>query len=275
MSVKPEEPKPPKGDARGMTKADLRRLRSTTHYRLRTVGKDLARRAGYDLHEWGSTGRSAALVLDMIKASGWEPASVIDIGVAYGTHDLYSAFPHARYLLVEPVNEWLPEMQRATRELEATIVEAAATDFDGEVEINIYNDPAATSVLNDRARRGEPAEKRVVRAAKLDSLVMDWIPVVPLLVKIDVQGFEGRVLAGAAGVLSIADLLLIETSLRPNYTGGTDMYTLVKVLGELGFRPFDLFDGCVKDGALLQVDLAFVRKTSDLWHRLGLAEGGN
>ena len=129
--------------------------------------------------------------------------------------------------------------------------------------------------MNDRARRGEPAEKRVVRAAKLDSLVMDWIPVVPLLVKIDVQGFEGRVLAGAAGVLSIADLLLIETSLRPNYTGGTDMYTLVKVLGELGFRPFDLFDGCVKDGALLQVDLAFVRKTSDLWHRLGLAEGGN
>ena len=62
-----------------------------------------------------------------------------------------------------------------------------------------------------------------------------------------------------------------ETSLRPNYTGGTDMYTLVKMLGEFNFRPFDLFDGCVKDRVLLQVDLAFVRENSDLWHRLGLA----
>ena len=192
--------------------ADLRRLQSTATDYFRTFGKKLAHKAGYDLHEWGSTGRSAALVLDVIKACGWEPTSVIDIGVAYGTRDLYSAFPNARYLLIEPIREWYPQMQRATQRLEKTIVEAAATDFDGEIEINIYNDPAATSALVDHARQHESVEKRTVRAARLDSIVVNWTPTVPLLVTIDVQGFEGSVLTGATGVLPMADLLLIETS---------------------------------------------------------------
>lgn len=161
-------------------KSSFQRVRSTTIDNLRTLCKDLARRSGYDLHEWGSTGRSSALVLDIIKSSGWQPASIIDVGVAYGTRELYRAFPECRYLLVEPVREWLPQMQRITRGLDANIVIAAASDFDGQIELNIYSDPAATSVLTDRARQREPATKRVVQARKLDSIVQDWYPTSPI-----------------------------------------------------------------------------------------------
>jgi FkbM family methyltransferase len=246
----------------------LNRVRSTLKESLRTVSKAAANRLGYDVHELGSTGRSARLVLDSIKARGWLPSSVIDVGVAYGTHDLYQAFPSANYLLVEPVSEWLPQIRRLTRAMDVTIVEAAASDVDGELEVNVYRDPSATSPLEDVARSDEALEARTVRAARLDTLCRDWRPSDPLLIKIDVQGFEGRVLAGAEEVLGRTDALLVESSLHINHVGGSDLYSLVSWLGERGFRPFDVYDGCVKDGVLLQVDVAFARRGSELWDHL-------
>ncbi|MHB1345467.1 MAG: hypothetical protein ACYCX3_14095 [Thermoleophilia bacterium] len=40
-----------------------------------------------------------------LAAVGLEPATVIDVGAADGTHELYSAFPSAKRLLVEPLAE--------------------------------------------------------------------------------------------------------------------------------------------------------------------------
>ena len=42
--------------------------------------------------------------LQHISSLGFKPATVIDVGVAYGTHELYKGFPKARHLLIEPLS---------------------------------------------------------------------------------------------------------------------------------------------------------------------------
>src|SRR5450755_65676 len=49
-----------------------------------------------------------------LKTLGFTPKSVIDIGVAWGTPDLYEAFPASKFYLIEPLKEFEPELKRLT-----------------------------------------------------------------------------------------------------------------------------------------------------------------
>ncbi len=50
--------------------------------------------------------RSLAEVLAHARARGLRPGTLIDVGVAHGTPELYAAFPDARLLLVEPLADY-------------------------------------------------------------------------------------------------------------------------------------------------------------------------
>src|SRR5579862_6529639 len=45
----------------------------------------------------------------------FSPATVFDIGVGFGTYELYRAYPHAFYYLVDPTPESVPHMRRIGR----------------------------------------------------------------------------------------------------------------------------------------------------------------
>ncbi len=47
-------------------------------------------------------------VLENAKAAGFRPASIIDVGFAFGTNDLHNAFEDVRRLIIEPVAETEP-----------------------------------------------------------------------------------------------------------------------------------------------------------------------
>src|SRR5262245_52875429 len=47
-----------------------------------------------------------AEALRHLKERGFTPRTVIDVGVARGTDDLYEAFPDAKHLLIEPLGEF-------------------------------------------------------------------------------------------------------------------------------------------------------------------------
>ena len=49
--------------------------------------------------------RTAEEVLAHVAATGLRPGTIVDVGVAYGTPELYAAFPDARLLLVETLRE--------------------------------------------------------------------------------------------------------------------------------------------------------------------------
>ena len=89
---------------------------------------------------------------------GFRPNMVFDIGVAYGTFELYDAFPKAFYHLIDPTSELLHHMRLLERQLNCRIHQVALGDRDGEVDIEIRpghpgRDPARG---HDRARGAAP-----------------------------------------------------------------------------------------------------------------------
>jgi len=105
-------------------------------------------------------------------------------------------------------------------------------------------------------------ERIHVSASTLDKLCAlhhfdDYID----LLKIDVQGAEHLVIAGALGTLRRTRLIWMELSLQPMYEGCETIESMIKLCKRHGFILRSLENCfCGSDGELLQVDALFARK---------------
>jgi FkbM family methyltransferase len=80
------------------------------------------------------------------------------------------------------------------------------------------------------------------------------------VLKIDVQGAEYAVLAGARGLLEkrAVDLIYLEMIMAPSYVGQRKYHFYLTLLDGLGYELFDLFNLGRRDGRLIQSDGIFV-----------------
>ena len=58
--------------------------------------------------------RESGWRVEHLRRAGIAPATVIDVGAANGTRALYEAYPDARLVLIEPLVEHEPDLQRLT-----------------------------------------------------------------------------------------------------------------------------------------------------------------
>ncbi len=96
----------------------------------------------------------------------------------------------------------------------------------------------------------------------LDEIAADYIAAATAsFLKIDVQGFEDRVIEGAVGVLPKIKGLQVEMSLVPLYQGEASFEPLLARIKSLGFELWWLRPGFTdrKTGRALQVDAIFFR----------------
>jgi hypothetical protein len=84
----------------------------------------------------------------------------------------------------------------------------------------------------------------------------------PLLLKVDVQGYELPVLEGGQSILSRADAVIIETSYYPLYKDQPLFEEIYEYLVSRGFRYVGNIDQLESpnDNSVLQADAVFVRK---------------
>jgi len=89
---------------------------------------------------------------------------------------------------------------------------------------------------------------------------------VPLLLKLDVQGFELEVLAGGRRTLRLSEVVIMEVSLLPCNDGGPLFADVIAFMKEEGFVVFDFCGQHRREGdkVLVQTDVAFVRNDSRL-----------
>ena len=243
--------------------------------------KRAARRAllarGIEVSRRGGARRTMAAVLDNMKRLGLEPGTVIDVGVGYGTPELWEAFPRARLLLVEPIPDRFggAAARVAAERPGAELVAAAAGAEAGRATIAVHRAPEMSSLLGawtgDRA--GEPREVPVVR---LDDAVRERGLPPPYVLKVDVEGAELSVLDGADGVLDDTEVVLLEVRLFELLPGAAQLHDVVPYMKERGFVAYDVFGGAIRlsDGALAVTNLAFVREEGRFRadHALGTPE---
>jgi FkbM family methyltransferase len=149
-----------------------------------------------------------------------------------------------------------------------TVAQRMALGADtGEAEINIAANSFSSSLLPmldshlSAAPHSAYFQKEKVPLRRLDDVLATTFPNRKIFLKLDVQGYESQVLAGASQLLSQTAALQLEMSLLPLYEGEVLMPEMTAEMFARDFHLWDL-DPSFRDqttGRLLQVDAIFVR----------------
>lgn len=201
--------------------------------------------------------------LALLRGRGFRPATVIDVGAQTGTPPLYEVFPDAHHVLIEPVAENEPALQRLCAELRSAEYRIAAVARQGgTIRLAVSDDRLYSSVVA-ADHRVEPDHAlrslRDVPAVSLDGLCAERGYAQPLLVKIDVDGLELEVLAGAATLMEPASVFVIEATVA-----GEDarLARIIDAMAPYGFQVWDIVDPLYRPGdeRMWQVDLVMVHR---------------
>jgi FkbM family methyltransferase len=199
-----------------------------------------------------------------LRKPGLSPRTVIDVGAEHGTGALYMAFPRAYYVLIEPLSECAPSLERWLQRIRGEYLQLGVAD--SEESLTFYADLdhhwAGSFVAPRAAANGSRVEKRDVEVTTLDCLRRTHSWEGPFGLKIDTEGFERQVLEGAVDLLGETQFVIVELWIADHGEQTTPFAELVALLDERGFRLSDLLDGAKAspDGDLLYVDALFRRK---------------
>ena len=209
---------------------------------------------------------SMAEVLQHAKQVGFCPGTVIDVGAAFGsfTRECHAVFPDAYYLLIEPLEEYRPLLNRLTRAItKVHYCIAAAADRPGTMELNVHPDLVGSSLYREvESATDVNGIPRTVSLVTLDSMVHERGAIGPYLIKLDVQGAELDVLRGAEQVLADSDFVVLEVSFFKFFHGGPECADIFAYMRGRGFVPYDIVGLQYRplDQALSQADVAFVKE---------------
>ena len=201
------------------------------------------------------------------KRVGLEPRTVIDVGVADGTPELYEAFPESRIVLIEPMAEVEDRLRAiASRYRHVEYVLAAAAAHAGRLKLHVPRDHARASRYWESDFVPDTVVHREVPAVTLDQVRREKGLEGPVLLKVDVQGAELDVLDGAPETLEDAEYVILESSFFRFFRGGPLIGDVVEYMGRRGFVLYDLMGIHQRplDGAISMVDAAFVKASGSL-----------
>jgi FkbM family methyltransferase len=200
-----------------------------------------------------------------LKHLGFHPKHIVDIGAHRGswTRKALVYFPEAHYTLVEPQDHLKVHIQDLrARGSKITWINAGAADQSGVLPFTIsYRDDSSTF---DPTAAG--AARISVPVMTLNEIASAAGIPHPEIVKIDAEGFDLKVLAGASDVLGKTDVFFVEVTICcPSYEN--TIARVVRRMDEAGYRVVDVTDinRSPKYGVLWLCELAFLRKDSPLF----------
>jgi FkbM family methyltransferase len=200
--------------------------------------------------------------LKVFLANGPIPNTVIDVGAAYGTPDLYSNFPDAHLVFLEPLKEFQYDLQSIKDSRgKCTIIQAGASSKTGKGLINVHSDLVGSSVFFERNEEVDiNGIQREIDFIRLDEMAIDLRLEPPYLIKVDTQGSEMNVIEGASSILESTCGIIMELSLFEFFEKAPLFHEVVTYMQSLEFIVYDIVELKYRpyDSALGQVDVLFV-----------------
>lgn len=207
---------------------------------------------------------------------GWNPnylsnlkehfQSLIDIGVANGTPQLYSAFPNKNVVLIEPLVDYKPSLNRLDKDRFRTIYKAVGSKKEL-ITINVNKSSITKSSFFKRLEnipQGKGLiEERDIEVDTLDSLFKDgqfFNP--PFLIKIDTEGFELDVVKGAEKVLRSTMYVIAEVTIKQRFKGSYEASEFILEMKNHDFEIFDILhlNHDPLNNGVLYADMVFINK---------------
>jgi len=212
------------------------------------------------------TRASMAGALRQLTTLGFHPRTVIDVGAASQTAELYEEYPKADILLIEPLLEFEPSLRKICDTYRAQYLLAAAGERPGIATLNVHPDRFGSSLLKEAEGPSVDGQPRQVPVITIDDACAERSLKGPFLIKIDVQGAELQVLAGARQTLLNTEAIILEVSLFGLMLDGPQFFDVISQMKSYGFVVYDVYGFTYRpfDGALAQVDMVFVREQGSL-----------
>jgi FkbM family methyltransferase len=174
-----------------------------------------------------------------------------------------------RIISVEPLPDAFASLQaKAASDDKWSVLNMALGDADTALSLNIAGSSGFSSILPmlDRCVQSAPRSAYVGRVEvpirRLDSLLeLRAAAAERCLLKMDAQGYEHRILQGAASVIDGLSLIYLESSLVPLYDGELLIEEMIAYLRQRRFVPVDISRGYSDrvSGQQLQADILFAR----------------
>lgn len=220
------------------------------------------------LLKWSKFSLAAFQIISRAKLAGVQPRTVVDVGANIGQFAVASKhlFHDARIFPIEPDARIAERLRKNVGMSVAENVRVTAVgDNQGTATFHVNRDSQVSSLLplgEDRIESfpdSRVVEEITVPVTTLNDLFGGVELAEPILLKIDVQGFEDRVIAGASLFLKRVRWVLMEVSFSKLYEGERDFETIVDLLKGHGFRfvrPMN-FHISPKTGEIIEMDALF------------------
>ena len=196
--------------------------------------------------------------------------TIFDIGANTGqfASQFQRFFPDAEIYSFEPLkdcyNDLLKEMGHFSK---FHAFNFALGDKNGKTQIYHNNFSPSSSLLfmEELHKKAFPYTEKVnieeINIRRLDDIIDNLYIKDNILIKIDVQGFEDKVILGGEKLISRASVLILETSFQPLYQGQLLFEGIYELVREMGF----VYAGSEhtlrspNDGSILQCDSLFFK----------------
>lgn len=240
--------------------------------KIKNLIKRAARMAGLELHRYTPSTSNSARLLRIL--SYHDIDLVLDVGANVGQYAQYIRHIGYRGRIVsfEPLSSAHAQLlaDSSHDRLWEIAPQMAIGDQDRDITINISRNSVSSSLLpmlsshQAMAPDSEYQDKDTVRMHTLDTVAQDYLrpDTSSIYIKIDVQGYEQKVLQGAASILSRVKGFQLELSLIPLYEGEVLFPQMLQIMNDLGFALYAVIPGLTDNasGRLLQLDGIFFRK---------------
>lgn len=239
---------------------------------IQKMAKTAFNRAGFDIIRASNNPRRTLLGL---RDSSFQ--TIVDVGANTGqfAKHISSFFPEAKIYCFEPLPTPFEELSRWAKMQNGrvTAVNLALGDKEGEAEMfyHEHHSPSssllATTKLNEKYYPFTKIQSRIsVKQATLDmalaELKDEFLP--EILIKLDVQGYEDRVISGGEKTFKRASACIVEVCLDTLYEGQAGFVNLLTMLNDLGYQyAGNLEQSYGKDGHCVFLDALFLRHDAE------------
>jgi FkbM family methyltransferase len=227
-------------------------------------------RAWLGMLTWPKFSVTSYLMLSSLARQDIAPATVIDVGANVGQFAVAALklLPLQIMHCFEPLPDCAEKLAHHVSGYPGVTVHGIGlSSAPGEAQLHVNSHRHSSSFLplaaGHRNAFPEAVDQRTITVpiSTLDIVFAGVELRPPVLLKLDVQGYEGNIIRGGEKTLSRVDYVILETSFRQMYEGELLFIELLRLMESYGFgflRPIG-FLSHPKTGEFLQMDALFQR----------------
>jgi FkbM family methyltransferase len=226
------------------------------------------------LHSFGYKISSLNSTIPKSTESNWAEKlgikTIIDIGSNEGQfiNEIEVVLPGRKIYAFEPMAACYQKLLANTAASNVTAYNAGLSDTDGQAEINVSNNLVSSSILEmeelhkNSYPESQYVKKETITLKRLDSVFSGTELAENILIKVDVQGYEEKVIRGGEQTFARAAAIIIESIFEPFYEGQWLFDDIYQHFSRAGFKFMGFADqvNSRHTGIPIYADAIFIKK---------------